>query len=81
LWNEKISNYDNVTTLAEEIIQKESVKNSLNEKMKNPKKEDLEKFRKYFSSEYIWDLLDDKYKKPDFVNSHIEALEPILKYG
>ena len=81
LWNEKISYYDNVTTLAEEIIQKESVKISLNEKMKNPKKEDLEKFRKYFSSEYIWDLLDDKYKKPDFVNSHIEALEPILKYG
>lgn len=81
LWSEKISYYDNVNTLAEEIIQKESIKTALNGKMENPKKEDLEKFRKYFSSEYIWKLLDDKYKMPDFVNSHIEALEPILRYG
>lgn len=80
LWSENISYHDDCE-LAEEIIQKESVKISLNEKMKNPKKEDLEKFRKYFSSEYIRKLLDDKYKKPDFVNSHIEELEPILGRG
>lgn len=70
-----------IRELSEKIIQKESVKTALNEKMENLKKEDLEKFRKYFSSEYIWKLLDDKYKMPEFVNSHIEALEPILGHG
>lgn len=70
-----------IRELSEKIIQKESVKSALNSKMENIKKEDLEKFRKYFSSEYIWKLLDDKYKMPEFVNSHIEALEPILEHG
>jgi hypothetical protein len=84
MWSKKISHNDNrkeFEMLAEEIIQKESVKVALNNKMENLKEEDLEKFRYYFSSEYIRKLLDDKYKMPEFVNSHIKELEPILKYG
>jgi len=46
--------------------------------MENPKKGGLERFTKYFPSEYLRELLDDKYKQPEFVNTHIEELKPIL---
>ena len=67
-----------INKLSEKVIQKDSVKQALNSIIENCKKEDLEKFKKYFSSEYIWKLLDDKYKKPEFVNKHIDTLKPIL---
>ena len=70
-----------IKEVSEKVIQEESVKTSLNAMMENFKKEGLEKFRKYFSSEYIWELLDDKYKMPGFVNNHIDDLEPILDQG
>lgn len=61
-----------VNRLSEKIIQKDSVKQALHSIR------DLEKFKQYFSSEYIWGLLDDKHKEPKYVNEHINALEPIL---
>ena len=67
-----------IKEISKKVIQEESVKISLNSIMGNLKKEDLKKFKEYFSSEYIWSLLDDKYKMPEFVNKHVEELEPIL---
>jgi len=67
-----------INELSEKIIEKDSIKTSLNNIMENVKKEKLERFRKYFSSEYIRKLLDDKYKMPEFVNDHIDDLKPIL---